>query len=202
MSNQKNTHSKPIIFHGVLKSMNADRIFMKVANNLDDYYSITTFAETHKELVRVLVRLYIFEQPSPRTLAPSDRFPELTLDVLERDTHTILEESDKAHGKVLVRIPFFFLHIYNATIDKVRNRLGSAFLHDWVGDREWGFFEPSLLSMRCAARIFFSVMAAKQQLLGTSIKEPLGEQRLWVVLSSLRNYQLSRLRTDSQSREG
>ncbi|KAG0012961.1 hypothetical protein BGZ81_001292 [Podila clonocystis] len=121
--------------------MNADRIFMKIAHNLDNYYSITTFAETHKELARALVRLCIFQQLSSRTLAPSDRFPELTLDVLERDTHTILEESDEAHGKVLVRIPFFFLHIYNATIGEVRNRLGSAFLHDWVGDREWGFFE-------------------------------------------------------------
>ncbi|KAF9180591.1 hypothetical protein BGZ51_006095 [Haplosporangium sp. Z 767] len=122
--------------------MNADRIFMKVANNLDNYYSITAFAETHKELIRALVRLCIFQQPSPRTLVPSDRFPELTLNVLERDTHTILEESDEGRGKVLVRIPFFFLHIYNATIDEVQNRLGSAFLHDWVEDREWGgFFE-------------------------------------------------------------
>ncbi|KAG0058606.1 hypothetical protein BGZ92_007126, partial [Podila epicladia] len=31
--------------------------------------------------------------------------------------------------------------IYNATIDEVRNRLGSAFLHDWIEDREWGFLE-------------------------------------------------------------
>ncbi|KFH63568.1 hypothetical protein MVEG_10262 [Podila verticillata NRRL 6337] len=121
--------------------MNADRIFRKVANNLDNFYSITTFAETHKELVRALVRLFIFQQPSPRTLAPSDRFPELTLDVLERDTHTILEESNETHGQVLVRIPFFFLHIYNATVNEVQNRLGSAFLHDWMEDREWGFFE-------------------------------------------------------------
>ncbi|KAG0282390.1 hypothetical protein BGZ96_000534, partial [Linnemannia gamsii] len=58
--------------------MNADRIFSKVAYNLDTYYSITTFAETHKELV---------------------------------------------------------------LIEEVRNRLGSAFLHDWVEDREWGFFK-------------------------------------------------------------
>ncbi|KAF8928707.1 hypothetical protein BGZ58_009433, partial [Dissophora ornata] len=45
------------------------------------------------------------------------------------------------YGQVLVRIPFYFLHIYNATIGEVRNRLGSAFLHDWVQDHEWGFFE-------------------------------------------------------------
>ncbi|KAH7028519.1 hypothetical protein BKA57DRAFT_431333 [Linnemannia elongata] len=121
--------------------MNADRIFNKVANNLDSYYSITTFVETHKELVRALVRLCILQQSSPRTLAPSDQFPALTLDVLERDTHTILEDSNEGRGQVLVRIPFFFLHIYNTTIDEVRNRLGSAFLHDWEKDHEWGFFE-------------------------------------------------------------
>ncbi|KAF9126218.1 hypothetical protein BG015_004744, partial [Linnemannia schmuckeri] len=121
--------------------MNTDRIFRKVATSLDTYYSITTFAEIHKELVRALVRLCILQEPSPRTLAPSNHFPTLTLDVLERDTHTILEDSDEARGKVLVRIPFFFLYLYNTAIDEVRNRLGSAFLHDWVEDREWGFFE-------------------------------------------------------------
>ncbi|KAG0211855.1 hypothetical protein BGX28_007310 [Mortierella sp. GBA30] len=93
--------------------MNADRIFNKVANNLDKYYSIAAFVGKHKELVRALVRLCVLQQPSPRTLAPSDQFPALTLDVLERDTHTILEDSNDGRGQVLVRIPFFFLHIYN-----------------------------------------------------------------------------------------
>ncbi|KAF9898834.1 hypothetical protein EC991_010262, partial [Linnemannia zychae] len=122
-------------------NMNADRIFNKVASNLDHYYSITAFVETHRELIRALVRLCILQKPSPRTLAPSDLFPALTLDVLERDTHTILEDSNEGRGKVLVRIPFFFLHVYNTAVDAVWNRLGSAFLHDWVGDHEWAFFE-------------------------------------------------------------
>ncbi|KAF9898702.1 hypothetical protein EC991_010648, partial [Linnemannia zychae] len=121
--------------------MNANQIFRQVASNLDNIYSIGDFARTYVGLVRPLVRLCIFQEPSPRTLAPSDRFPKLTLDVLERDTHTILEESDEAPGQVLVRIPFFFLYIYNGAIGEVRNRLGSAFLNDWMGDREWGFFE-------------------------------------------------------------
>jgi hypothetical protein len=43
----------------------------------------------------------------------------------------------KSVEKCWVRIPFFFLHLYNTVIDEVRNRLGSAFLHD----RGWGFFE-------------------------------------------------------------
>ncbi|KAF9304489.1 hypothetical protein BG003_001685, partial [Podila horticola] len=63
------------------------------------------------------------------------------LSTTERKTHTILEYSIDAHGKVLIRIPTFFLHIYNETIDEVRNSLGSAFLHDWMENREWGFFE-------------------------------------------------------------
>ncbi|KAG0276644.1 hypothetical protein BGZ95_007257 [Linnemannia exigua] len=121
--------------------INLDHIFRRVASNLDHYYSITAFASTHQELARALVRLCIFQQPSSRTLAPSDQFPDLTLDVLERDTHTILEENDKAPGEVFVRIPFFFLHIYNVVVGEVRNRLASAFLHDWVKDREWKFFE-------------------------------------------------------------
>ncbi|KAF9900519.1 hypothetical protein EC991_007210 [Linnemannia zychae] len=121
--------------------INANQIFMHVASNLDMYYSIANFARRYVGLVRPLVRLCIFQQPSPRTLVPSDRFPELTLDVLERNAHTILDEIDEAPGQVLVRIPFFFLYLYNGAIGEVQNRLGSTFLHDWMKDREWGFFE-------------------------------------------------------------
>ncbi|KAF9536366.1 hypothetical protein EC957_011236, partial [Mortierella hygrophila] len=121
--------------------LNADRIFDKVANILDNFYSISDFATTHKELVGALVRLCILQQPTPRTFAPSEQFPALTLDVLERNTHTILENTDKGRTIVLVRIPYFFLHVYNTAIDAVLNSLGSAFLHTWVEDREWVFFE-------------------------------------------------------------
>ncbi|KAF9555952.1 hypothetical protein EC968_008556, partial [Mortierella alpina] len=44
-------------------------------------------------------------------------------------------------GKVLVRIPYFFLHIYNTTIETVRTHLGSAFLHNWTEGHEWSCFE-------------------------------------------------------------
>ncbi|KAF9176222.1 hypothetical protein BGZ50_001366, partial [Haplosporangium sp. Z 11] len=54
---------------------------------------------THKELVHALVRLCILQEPSSRTLAPSDQFPTLTLDVLERYAHMILEDSNEARGK-------------------------------------------------------------------------------------------------------
>ncbi|KAG0208983.1 hypothetical protein B0O80DRAFT_496941 [Mortierella sp. GBAus27b] len=122
-------------------SLNADQIFRRVANKLDNYYSITAFAQEHKELVRALVRLCIFQQPCLRSHAPSDHFPKLTLDALERHTHTILEESEKAHGRVLVRIPFFFLNIYNSAITEIQSLLFSAFLKDWEQFHGWRFFE-------------------------------------------------------------
>ncbi|KAG0337508.1 hypothetical protein BG000_005333 [Podila horticola] len=121
--------------------MNADHIFIDVANTLNSFYSITAFAEKHKELVRALVRLCILQKPSQRTLVPCDKFPKLTLDVLERYTHTVLDDINESNGMVLVRIPSFFLHNYNKAIGEVRNCLGSAFLRDWVEDREWDFFE-------------------------------------------------------------
>ncbi|KAF9965278.1 hypothetical protein BGZ73_001511, partial [Actinomortierella ambigua] len=121
--------------------INADRVFNKVASMLDQFYSITSFAQRHATLVRALIRLCILQQPSLRTLVPSQQFPSLSLDVLERNTHTILEDSPDGRGEVLVRIPFFFLHIYNTAIDTVRNHLGSAFLHNWTEGREWKFFE-------------------------------------------------------------
>ncbi|KAG0009548.1 hypothetical protein BGZ81_003331, partial [Podila clonocystis] len=45
----------PEMLHDI--DMNMDPIFGKVAASLDTYYSITTFAEKHEELVRALVRL-------------------------------------------------------------------------------------------------------------------------------------------------
>jgi len=120
---------------------NMNLIFNKIANRLDNAYFITAFASAHSELVRSLIRLCILEEPSPRTLAPFDQFTSLTLETLERDTHTILEDCSDSRGKVFVRIPFFFLHIYNTVIGEVRSNLGSAFVHDWGKDREWGFFE-------------------------------------------------------------
>lgn len=121
--------------------MNADHIFTNVANTLNNCYSITAFTEEHKEIIRALVRLCILQKPSQHTLIPCDKFPTFTLDFLERTTHTVLDDSNEGDEKVLVRIPSFFLHIYNKAIGEVRNCLGSAFLWDWVEDREWEFFE-------------------------------------------------------------
>ncbi|KAG0332554.1 hypothetical protein BG000_009916, partial [Podila horticola] len=113
----------------------------EVATRLDELYSITNFAKKHKELVLALVRLCVLQEPADRHLAPSDHFPALTLDVLERDTHTILEDSDDDDGRVLVRIPFFFLHHYNRVVKQVQNRLKKIFMQDWEEDRGWDFFE-------------------------------------------------------------
>ncbi|KAG0212656.1 hypothetical protein BGX28_005852 [Mortierella sp. GBA30] len=122
-------------------NMNIDQTFSIVANRLDSHYAITTFAQKHKELVHALVRLCILQRPSERTHAPSNKSRQLTLDVLERDTHMILEVSKESPGKVLVRIPCFFLHLYNTVTGDIRDRLGSAFLKDWEQDHEWRFFE-------------------------------------------------------------
>ncbi|KAG0236962.1 hypothetical protein BGW42_002175 [Actinomortierella wolfii] len=80
-------------------------------------------------------------ESSPRDLAPSDRFPAVTLEILQRDAHTILEDSPIAPEKGLVQIPFFFLKIYNTAVDTVQNTLGPVLMHDWEDGREWRFFE-------------------------------------------------------------
>jgi hypothetical protein len=41
----------------------------------------------------------------------------------------------------VVRIPFFFLYLYNTITRDVRDRLGFAFLRDWEQVHEWEFFE-------------------------------------------------------------
>ncbi|KAG0014800.1 hypothetical protein BGZ81_000252 [Podila clonocystis] len=121
---------------------NAERIFIRVANELDTRYKVRSFVKTHKEVFSKLLRLYILETPKPRNYVPvsSCPFEELTLEDLERDTHTILEDCDDDSDDVLVRIPYFFLHIYNGVTNVVQNCLGTAFAQNWKR-REWRFFE-------------------------------------------------------------
>ncbi|KAF9211571.1 hypothetical protein BGZ59_007888 [Podila verticillata] len=70
-----------------------------------------------------LLRFYILQTPKSRNYAPVQSGPikELTLEDLESRTHTILEDSVDASGDMLVRIPYFFLYIYNHATDVVRN---------------------------------------------------------------------------------
>ncbi|KAG0318650.1 hypothetical protein BG000_004105 [Podila horticola] len=121
---------------------NAEGIFIRVAHELDDRYRIRSFAKTHKEVIGQLLRLYILQTPKPRDYVPvqSDVHKELTLEDLESRTHTILEDSDGASGDVLIRIPYFFLHIYNQATDVIQNCLGIAFAQNWQRC-EWRFFE-------------------------------------------------------------
>ncbi|KAF9177852.1 hypothetical protein BGZ50_008307, partial [Haplosporangium sp. Z 11] len=121
--------------------MNVDHIFTRVADRFDLLHGITTFAERHKEVVRALIRLCILQKPSGRTHAPSDQFRHFTLEVLERDNHTILEASEEFPGKVFVRISYFVFYHYNIIINGVQDCFGSAFLKDWKQDHEWRFFE-------------------------------------------------------------
>lgn len=121
---------------------NAEGIFIRVAHELDDRYRIRSFVKTQKEVIGQLLRLYIFQTPKPRDYVPvqSDVHKELTLEDLESHTHTILEDSDGASGDILIRIPYFFLHIYNQATDVVQNCLGTAFAQNWQRC-EWRFFE-------------------------------------------------------------
>ncbi|KAK3817757.1 MAG: hypothetical protein J3Q66DRAFT_190071 [Benniella sp.] len=116
---------------------NADQTFTTVAHRLDEHYRVRDFAETHRDIAHELMRLCILETPSLRTQLLSNRF---TLDALERDTHTILEDS-KEYGKVLVRIPYFFLYLYNTVTQDVGSLLSSAFLKNWEQLQGWRFFE-------------------------------------------------------------
>ncbi|KAF9151751.1 hypothetical protein DFQ26_001138, partial [Actinomortierella ambigua] len=190
--------------------MNVDRIFRKVANQLDIAYSITAFARAHKDLVRALIRLCILEKPSSRTLAPSKDFRTLTLETLERDTHTILEDSSDDKDKVLVRIPFFFLHTYN-TVDEVRNTLGSAFLHDWGEGHEWRFFERLIAEYEALRTNFLIDDGQEEATLGNIYKGAFGRaetlnitvklKELSVVEAEHRFPQMGGLSADGQERD-
>ncbi|GJJ68054.1 hypothetical protein EMPS_00400 [Entomortierella parvispora] len=118
-----------------------ENIFDDVGTRLDQLYSITDFAKTHRDLVCALVRLCLLQKPVERRLVPSDQFPLYTLDVLEREMHTILEDGDDNDGKVLVRIPFFFLFRYNRVVEQVQSLLKMIFLQDWESSRGSKFFE-------------------------------------------------------------
>ncbi|KAF9997291.1 hypothetical protein BGZ65_007124, partial [Modicella reniformis] len=112
--------------------------FMKVANKIDDRYYITSFARKHHDIIRALTRLCILQKESQRTGSVSGQY---TLDTLERQTHTILENSKVTKGMVFVRIPYFFLHLYNCATKDISGKLNYAFLKDWNEEHEWNYFE-------------------------------------------------------------
>ncbi|GJJ77498.1 hypothetical protein EMPS_09857 [Entomortierella parvispora] len=118
-----------------------DTIFGEVEMQLDNLYAITDFAKKHKGLICAIVRLCLLQQPVERDHVPSDLFPKYTMDVLERETHTILEDNEDNDGRILVRIPFFFLSRYNKVVEEVRNHLKKIFVEDWESSRGWSFFE-------------------------------------------------------------
>ncbi|KAF9381146.1 hypothetical protein BGX21_002171 [Mortierella sp. AD011] len=129
-------------FLGILRNIDtySDDIFSDVATKLNRSYQIKTFAKHNKEIVSALTQLCVAEQPVPRTHVPCEQFPAITLDVLERDTHTILEGYGKNDETVLVRIPYYFLYLYDKVVKDFSRNLGFRFLADWKSDREWKFF--------------------------------------------------------------
>ncbi|KAI1290658.1 hypothetical protein EDD11_009120 [Mortierella claussenii] len=155
---------------------NTDIIFNKVADRLNDFYRITEFAEKNKEVVCALVRLCLLQEPAQRGFRPCEQHSNVTLELLECDAHTILEDSGDNDGKVLVRIPFFFLHLYNKGVNHVQSRLRKIFLRDWVEDRGWDFYE-SIIAEYEALRTELLIAGGRTTItLGDLYKGALGRQ--------------------------
>ncbi|KAF9984581.1 hypothetical protein BGZ65_000110 [Modicella reniformis] len=56
-------------------------------------------------------------------------------------THTILESNEGLPEKVFIRIPYFFLRIYNNATRVITGDLDYAFLRNWNEQRDWAYFE-------------------------------------------------------------
>ncbi|RUS13306.1 hypothetical protein BC937DRAFT_95526 [Endogone sp. FLAS-F59071] len=102
-------------------------IFQNVAQRLDEAYKVRKFAEKYVVVVKALILKSLLGAKLLRSDAVSKEFPALTLNYLERNTSTILQQSyDKRF--LVIQIPFIFFYLYNEQLRIVQNRLEESFL--------------------------------------------------------------------------
>ncbi|RUS16922.1 hypothetical protein BC937DRAFT_90638 [Endogone sp. FLAS-F59071] len=124
--------------HGDLSSSVEADYFTSTAKNLDKSYSISTFATENKELVNQLIYRFLYAIPCLRNYAPLPTAPTLTLEVLQRDTHTILEQIP-GDRRVLVKIPNFFLYLYFEAFGHLTEPMKRYCLKSWDSEEFQSF---------------------------------------------------------------
>ncbi|RUS13803.1 hypothetical protein BC937DRAFT_94752 [Endogone sp. FLAS-F59071] len=102
-------------------------IFQKVAQRLDEAYKVCKFAEKYEVVVKALILKSLSGAKLLQSDAVSKEFPALTLNYLERNTSTILQQS-YVKQFLVIQIPFIFFYLYNELLRIVQNRLEESFL--------------------------------------------------------------------------
>ncbi|CAG8626796.1 7624_t:CDS:2 [Paraglomus brasilianum] len=108
--------------------------FNKLVLMLDGRYALESFAEKNQALICELIRRCICQISSRRSETVPHSDPLRTFDDLESELHMILEDQDDCDKKVLVQIPFLFLHSYNKAILEGNKSLQHGFVQNWYGE--------------------------------------------------------------------
>ncbi|RUS17051.1 hypothetical protein BC937DRAFT_90486 [Endogone sp. FLAS-F59071] len=101
-------------FFDSIDDQDPNQIFNDVASDLDRRYSVKAFAEQHRNLALALIYRSIGVIPGTKLDIPSNEYPQITLELLERDKHLVLK--DIGGGQVIVQLPFIFVYLYNQAL--------------------------------------------------------------------------------------
>jgi hypothetical protein len=114
-------------FFDNIYNQNFNTIFGNVKRRLQERYNMYRTIETNKKLALELLYHSIDAIPVSREkcLDPSDQ--NSTIENLERDTHIILNPCDVTSFKFAIKMPFFFICIYNDELKVVNGKLEEVF---------------------------------------------------------------------------
>ncbi|KAF9432465.1 hypothetical protein BGZ76_010776 [Entomortierella beljakovae] len=128
-------------FFSNIKSWNFEAIFANIKVGLENRYKLYDSAGVDKPLILTLVRHSISGKPVMRStmLDPDDE--RSSIESLECDSHIILDPVSGSNREFTIRMPFFFICLYNDTLRVVDCKLEDAFrIHYDMHWQDWELF--------------------------------------------------------------
>ncbi|KAF9406951.1 hypothetical protein BGZ76_006232, partial [Entomortierella beljakovae] len=128
-------------FFGSIDTLNFDTIFTNIKVGLRNRYNLYRSAVINKPLILALLQYSISGSPVRHTtiLIPNDKHS--TIDNLECDNHIMLDPIKNSPGDFTVKMPFFFICLYNDTLRVVNCQLEDAFsLQRGMDWQSWELF--------------------------------------------------------------
>ncbi|RGB42790.1 hypothetical protein C1646_785098 [Rhizophagus diaphanus] len=102
-------------------------IFYNVKHNLQERYNIYKTIENNEKLALELLYHSIDEIPVSRNTCLDPSKQDYTIGNLERDTHIILNSCDPYNSEFTIKMPFFFICLYNDKLKIVDRELEEVF---------------------------------------------------------------------------
>ncbi|GBC51889.2 hypothetical protein GLOIN_2v414785 [Rhizophagus irregularis DAOM 181602=DAOM 197198] len=128
-------------FFGDIHKQHFNTIFYNVKHRLQERYNIYGTIEKNKKLALELLYHSIDAIPVKRKICldPSDK--DCTIENLERDAHIILSPCDDTFSEFTIKMPFFFVCLYNDKLKIVEFSLEETFrVQNTMHWQDWELF--------------------------------------------------------------